>query len=304
MGIYWPVGVLPLSGVLRFVMIIFLIFFSAGVTHSMGSTHDGVYRVGLVMPSAISKRRKPSPRVVVSYDSEFQTDLSGDVAPVVPSPDGDFMSLLASLTWPVPAALRLPEAAVPLAAQVPPRGPGDHAPRGANPGPLNIRLAGVVPSQGAIPDAVTTRCQGPTTDMRAHGSHHNACETTAADGGQAERIRRCGGTARRWGPWGGVPPYLWADPRRTPGRGVRWASPTPAGPPSGPLSRPARGIGRWPPLPSASRSPGHREVVFPTLTWVPPLGLPRVGPRCLILRQTAGKLFSDISGSIKVIGLF
>ena len=56
----------------------FLIFFSAGVTHSMGSTHDWVYRVGLVTPGASSKRRKPSPWVVVTYDSVFQTDLSSE----------------------------------------------------------------------------------------------------------------------------------------------------------------------------------------------------------------------------------
>ena len=151
MGIYWSVGVLPLSGVLRFLMIIFLIFFSAGVTHSMGSTHDGVYRVGLVTPAAISKRRKPSPRVVVSYDSEFQTDLSGDVAPVVPSPDGDFMSLLASITWPVLAASRLPEAAVPLAAQVPPAAQETMPPEGPTPAPSTFASPGLSPARAPSP---------------------------------------------------------------------------------------------------------------------------------------------------------
>ena len=76
MSVYHQIGVL--SGALREN---FLIFFSAGVSHSMGNTHDGVYRVGLVTLGVKAKCtwRKPSSWMTVEYDSEVQTDMSGKV---------------------------------------------------------------------------------------------------------------------------------------------------------------------------------------------------------------------------------
>ena len=127
----------------------FLIFFSAGVTHSMGSTHNWVNRVGLVTPGASSKRRKPSPWVVVTYDSEFQTVLSSErLSSERPSPP-----LRTSTSWRCWHPFRRQRSRLHRACPRPRSpgcpggsgGPGDRASRGATPAPSTSASPGLSP---------------------------------------------------------------------------------------------------------------------------------------------------------------